>query len=56
MSAASAVQAAELPAAVGPYCLVVDDEPRLRQALMRLMRSDGFTCFEAGSGVGKSIC
>lgn len=51
MSAASAVHAAELPAAVGPYCLVVDDEPRLRQALMRLMRSDGFTCFEAGSGV-----
>jgi response regulator RpfG family c-di-GMP phosphodiesterase len=32
-------------------CLVVDDEPRLRQALMRLMRGDGFTCFEAGSGV-----
>ena len=34
-----------------PRCLVVDDEPRLRQALMRLMRGDGFTCFEAGSGV-----
>ncbi|HEU4564258.1 MAG TPA: HD domain-containing phosphohydrolase [Gemmatimonadaceae bacterium] len=32
-------------------CLVVDDEPRLRQALVRLMRSDGFICFEAGSGV-----
>jgi response regulator RpfG family c-di-GMP phosphodiesterase len=32
-------------------CLIVDDEPRLRQALMRLMRGDGFTCFEAGSGV-----
>lgn len=31
-------------------CLVVDDEPRLRQALSRLMQSDGFTCFEAGSG------
>lgn len=31
-------------------CLVVDDEPRLRQALVRLMRGDGFTCFEAGSG------
>jgi putative two-component system response regulator len=32
-------------------CLVVDDEPRLRQALSRLMKGDGFTCFEAGSGV-----
>ena len=32
-------------------CLVVDDEPRLRQALVRLMQLDGFTCFEAGSGV-----
>jgi response regulator RpfG family c-di-GMP phosphodiesterase len=32
-------------------CLVVDDEPRLRQALVRLMRGDGFTCLEAGSGV-----
>ncbi|HEX6536933.1 MAG TPA: HD domain-containing phosphohydrolase [Gemmatimonadaceae bacterium] len=31
-------------------CLVVDDEPRLRQALVRLMRGAGFTCFEAGSG------
>ena len=31
-------------------CLVVDDEPRLRQALSRLMKGDGFTCFEAGSG------
>ena len=34
-----------------PRCLIVDDEPRLRQALMRLMSGDGFTCFEAGSGV-----
>src|SRR4051794_28541612 len=33
-----------------PCCLVVDDEPRLRQVLMHLMRSDGFTCFEAGNG------
>ncbi|HET7551296.1 MAG TPA: HD domain-containing phosphohydrolase [Gemmatimonadaceae bacterium] len=31
-------------------CLVVDDEPRLRQALSRLMKGDGFTVFEAGSG------
>jgi putative two-component system response regulator len=34
-----------------PYCLIVDDEPRLRQVLMHLMRSDGFTCLEAGNGV-----
>jgi putative two-component system response regulator len=33
-----------------PHCLVVDDEPRLRQVLMHLMRSDGFACFEAGNG------
>jgi response regulator RpfG family c-di-GMP phosphodiesterase len=32
-------------------CLVVDDEPRLRQALVRLMRGEGFTCLEAGSGL-----
>jgi response regulator RpfG family c-di-GMP phosphodiesterase len=31
-------------------CLVVDDEPRLRQVLLHLMRSDGFQCFEAGNG------
>jgi putative two-component system response regulator len=29
---------------------VVDDEPRLRQVLMRLMESDGFSCVEAGTG------
>ncbi len=33
-----------------PYCLIVDDEPRLRQVLMHLMRNDGFTCMEAGNG------
>jgi putative two-component system response regulator len=32
-------------------CLVVDDEPRLRQALVRLMQGEGLTCFEAGSGL-----
>ena len=31
--------------------LVVDDEPRLRQVLVHLMRNDGFRCFEAGNGV-----
>lgn len=32
------------------YCVVADDEPRLRQVLVRLMKSDGFTCLEAGDG------
>src|SRR5688500_5283303 len=33
-----------------PFCLIVDDEPRLRQMLVHLMRNDGFTCFEAENG------
>jgi response regulator RpfG family c-di-GMP phosphodiesterase len=33
-----------------PHCLVVDDEPRLRQVLVHLMRADGFTCVEAANG------
>ncbi|HEU4721405.1 MAG TPA: HD domain-containing phosphohydrolase [Gemmatimonadaceae bacterium] len=33
-----------------PYCLIVDDEPRLRQVLAHLMRNDGFTCLEAENG------
>ncbi|HUQ46306.1 MAG TPA: HD domain-containing phosphohydrolase [Gemmatimonadaceae bacterium] len=33
-----------------PFCLVVDDEPRLRQVLVHLMSGDGFTCLEAGNG------
>src|SRR5437870_7723137 len=32
-------------------CLVVDDEPRLRRVLVRLLEGEGFTCAEAGSGV-----
>jgi len=31
-------------------CLIVDDEPRLRQVLARLMEQEGFVCHEAGSG------
>jgi cyclic di-GMP phosphodiesterase len=31
-------------------CLVVDDEPRLRRVLIRLLEGEGFTCSEAGSG------
>src|ERR1700710_1927514 len=34
-----------------PYCLIVDDEPRLRQVMVHLMRSDGFLCVEAGNGI-----
>lgn len=34
-----------------PYCLIVDDEPRLRQVMMHLMRSDGFQCVEAANGI-----
>ena len=33
-----------------PYCLIVDDEVRLRQILVHLMRGDGFQCIEAGNG------
>lgn len=33
-----------------PRCLVVDDEPRLRQILVRLMRADGFIVDEASNG------
>jgi putative two-component system response regulator len=36
--------------ATPPRCLVVDDEPRLRQVLVRLMSADGFSCAEAGTG------
>jgi putative two-component system response regulator len=32
-------------------CLVVDDEPRLRQVLVHLMRNEGFHCLEATNGV-----
>jgi len=32
-------------------CLVVDDEPRLRRVLIRLLEGEGFVCREAGSGV-----
>src|SRR5512145_2040258 len=31
-------------------CLIVDDEPRLRTLLARLLTGEGFTCREAGSG------
>ena len=35
----------------GVSCLIVDDEPRLRQVLVRLMQSDGFECTEATNGL-----
>ena len=37
--------------AVQPCCLIVDDDPRLRQIMALLMREDGFQCIEAGNGV-----
>ena len=37
-------------ATTAQYCLFGDDEPRLRQVLVHLMRNDGFTCLEAGNG------
>ena len=33
-----------------PRCLIVDDEPALRQLLMHLMGDVGFSCLEAGDG------
>ena len=50
-SPASAAAAAAAAVHEPLRCLVVDDEPRLRQVLCRLMRGDGFECFEAGSGI-----
>jgi putative two-component system response regulator len=50
----------ELPASAGldpfqsamsPRCLIVDDEPRLRQILVRVMRADGFHVDEASDGM-----
>src|SRR5213596_2236933 len=40
-----------MPPFSGMRCLVVDDEPRLRRVLVRLLEGEGFACAEAGSGV-----
>ncbi len=40
-----------VPTGQGLSCLVVDDEPRLRHSLVRLMEQDGFRCFEASNGI-----
>ncbi len=40
-----------MPPFSGMRCVVVDDEPRLRRVLVRLLEGEGFTCAEAGSGV-----
>ncbi len=32
-------------------CLIVDDEPSVRRSLARMLRTQGFNCFEAGTGV-----
>ncbi|MGI8548030.1 MAG: HD domain-containing phosphohydrolase [Gemmatimonadaceae bacterium] len=39
-----------MTAAEPTYCVVADDEPRLRQVLVRLMTGSGFTCLEAADG------
>ncbi|MFL5574761.1 MAG: HD-GYP domain-containing protein [Gemmatimonadaceae bacterium] len=46
----AAAAAPASPRPEGMRCLVVDDEPRLRQVLVRLMEGDGFTCLEATNG------
>src|SRR5438477_3206265 len=40
-----------MPPFAGMRCLVVDDEPRLRRVLARLLKGTGFTFAEARSGV-----
>lgn len=40
-----------MPPFTGMRCVVVDDEPRLRRVLVRLLEGEGFVCAEAGSGV-----
>ena len=40
-----------MPNFSGLHCLVVDDEPRLRRVLVRLLEGEGFTCAQAGSGI-----
>src|SRR5919112_3612970 len=40
----------EAPPTEVKTCLIVDDEPRLRQVFMHLMRNDGFDCLEAENG------
>lgn len=32
-------------------CLIVDDEPGVRRALTRILQTQGFHCFEAGTGL-----
>ncbi|HEY2509430.1 MAG TPA: response regulator, partial [Polyangiaceae bacterium] len=39
-----------MPDTKNVHCLVVDDEPRLRRVLVRLLEGEGFLCREAGSG------
>jgi putative two-component system response regulator len=42
---------AEKPTVAGSAsCLVVDDEPGVRRSLVRMLESQGFQCYEAGTG------
>ncbi|MBA2457342.1 MAG: response regulator [Gemmatimonadales bacterium] len=41
-----------LPAIAGSAnCLVVDDEPGVRRSLVRMLQAQGFTCYQAASGL-----
>src|SRR5256886_15359703 len=46
----SPLRYAPMPQPNAVKCLVVDDEPRLRRVLVRLLEGEGLTCSEAGSG------
>ena len=39
-----------MPQSNRTHCIVVDDEPRLRRVLVRLLEGEGFHCLEASSG------
>jgi len=43
-------QGAQPVVAGSANCLVVDDEPGVRRSLVRMLQSQGFRCYEAGSG------
>ena len=45
------LQLAQPVVAGSAKCLVVDDEPGVRGFLKRMLQSQGFQCFEAGSGL-----
>lgn len=50
MSANASLRTDPVPGHQPVRCLVVDDEPNLRRALLRLMRAEGLECREAENG------